>query len=103
MTTAFFASLSASQPLAWLQQALSPLPRPTVRAASQEVRHLRKGESLVVETANGHGVVCLEGALWIVHDDEPADAAAADGKAQPARQRMTVRALAHSRLCLPAA
>ncbi len=103
MTTAFFASLSSAQPLAWLQQALSPLPRPTVRAASQEVRRLRKGESLVIETANGLGVVCLEGALWIVHDDEPSDPAAANGQVQPARQRMTVRALAHSRLCLPSA
>jgi hypothetical protein len=101
MTNAFFASLSSAQPLAWLQQALSPLPRPTVRTTSQEVRHLRKGESLVIETANGRGVVCLEGALWIVHDDEPSDSSAAG--VQPVRQRMTVRALAHSRLCLPTA
>ena len=103
MTNAYFASLTSAQPLAWLQQALSPLPRSTVRATSQEVRHLRKGESLVIETANGHGVVCLEGALWIVHDDEPSDPTAANGQAQPSRSRMTVRALAHSRLCLPTA
>ncbi|CAD5374065.1 hypothetical protein RA210_U50016 [Rubrivivax sp. A210] len=97
MTADFLSTLATAQPLAWLQQALMPAPRPTVRAPSQKVLHLRKGDTLVIETATGHGVVCLEGALCIVHDEEPSQVGVAAGMS-----RMTVRALANSRLCLPA-
>ncbi len=99
MTTAAFASISVRQPLAWLQQALRPTPTParTVRAISQEVRNLRKGETLVVDHPGGQGVVCLEGALWITHD-HTARQTAGSGTGT----RMRVHALADSRLCLPA-
>jgi hypothetical protein len=94
MTTALFASIAARQPLAWLQQALTPAPRRVVRATSQAVRELRKGEMLVVDHPGGQGVVCLEGALWITHDP------VAEGEAEGGG-RMRVRALADTRLCLP--
>ncbi len=94
MTTALLASISARQPLAWLQQALKPAPKRSVRAISQEVRELRKGEMLVVDHPGGQGVVCLEGALWITHDPTVEGQAAGGG-------RMRVRALADTRLCLP--
>ena len=97
MTTASMTSFSARQPLAWLQQALAPFgpkpaPRRSVRAISQEVRELRRGETLVVDQPGGQGVVCLEGALWITHEDPTRPGGA---------PRMLVHALADSRLCLP--
>ena len=104
MTTALFASFSARQPMVWLQQAFNkPAPRHTVRAISQEVRALRKGETLVVEQPGGHGVVCLEGALWITHDQVAPDDVVKAGGSQRAigGTRMLVHALADSRLCLP--
>jgi hypothetical protein len=94
MTTALFASISVRQPLAWLQQAFKPAPKRSVRAISQEVRELRKGETLVVDHAGGQGVVCLEGALWITHDPSAEGQSAGGG-------RMRVRALDNTRLCLP--
>ena len=102
MTTALLASITAIQPVAWLQQALRPAARPaprrSVRALSQEVRELRKGETLVVDHPGGQGVVCLDGALWITHEHvvEPGGRRNAEG-----RSRMLVHALADSRLCLP--
>ena len=107
MTTALFASITAIQPLAWLQQALNPAlrpaPRHSVRAISQEVRELRKGETLVVDQACGQGVVCLDGALWITHDHTQRDHIVERGGRHTATRgsRMLVHALADSRLCLP--
>ena len=107
MTTALLASTTAIQPLAWLQQALhsalKSAPRRSVRAISQEVRQLRKGETLVVEGTGGQGVVCLDGALWITHEHTQRDPIAGRGDRQTAVgcSRMLVHALADSRLCLP--
>ncbi len=102
MTTALFASLTTRQPLAWLQQALKPAARRSVRASSQEVRELRKGETLVVDQPGGQGVICLEGALWITHDHMAGNKTAVAGSHRSrGEMRMLVHALADSRLCLP--
>lgn len=103
MTTALLASISVSRPLAWLQQAFKPAPKRSVRAVSQEVRELRKGETLVVDHPGGQGVVCLEGALWITHDFVARDNIVERGgqHAADGGTRMLVHALADSRLCLP--
>ena len=104
MTTTLFASVTASQPVAWLQRALQPTARRSVRAMSQEVRELRKGETLVVEQPGGQGVVCLEGSLWITHDHVLQDdvvGAASGARRTKGGTRMLVHALADSRLCLP--
>ena len=103
MTAALFASITAIEPFAWLQQALKPAPKRSVRAISQEVRELRKGETLVVEEAGGQGVVCLDGALWITHDHTQRDQIVERSGRHSASgcNRMLVHALADSRLYLP--
>jgi hypothetical protein len=58
-------------PWAWLQQVLSPLWRS--EAPTSVVRHLEQGETFKVDQPHLHDLACLQGTLWVTHDQDPED------------------------------
>ena len=58
-------------PWTWLQQVLSPFWRSAAPASL--VRHLEKGETFRVEAPQLHDLACLQGTLWVTHDQDPED------------------------------
>jgi hypothetical protein len=60
-----------SNPWTWLQQALGPLFR--TAAPASVVRKMEKGESFRVVDPQLHELACLQGTLWVTHDQDPED------------------------------
>ena len=83
----------SGHPLAWLMSALDGAGATAPTAV--RTRHLRHGETLVVEQPLGVALICTEGSLWITHDREPEDHIVDRGGRYVAahRERMLVHAI----------
>lgn len=110
MHTAFASTATATaaaHPVRWMQgllQAFAPhltaaMPHATPQGVPSP-RALGRGQTLVIENPLGQGLVCTEGALWITHDNNPADHVVERGGRHVAAgsSRMLVHAMSDAKL-----
>jgi Protein of unknown function (DUF2917) len=90
-------------PSQWFRFSVSQPRRtaPVARWLADPVHTLPKGTTLRVECPKGTEVACLDGSLWVTHDDEPQDHIVEPGMPYTARKASTmlVHAMADAR-CL---